>query len=132
MAADILAALRAASAGLLFPSERDAPLTPFLLEGAAPEFDAEAFLRLAGLPAGTPVERIDPAAFFEIVTSDQDWHDASERAEVRRWRALVALLSRSLAGLRVFRAGAVEVDACVVGRTAAGEWAGFTTRLIET
>jgi len=129
---EVLDSLRAACAGLSFPSERDQPLEAFAWADAGTELDARSLLRRLGLPPDAPVERVEPDAFFEIAVADQDWHGEAERNDARRFRRLVDILKGALSGLRVFRVGRVEIDAYVVGRTTRGDWAGVRTKLIET
>jgi hypothetical protein len=132
MADDVLDSLRAASAGLLFPSERDQPLEAFVWTDAGAELDASALRRRLGLPADAPVERVDPDEFFADAVARRDWHGAAEKDSARRFRILVEVLKDRLSGLRAFRVGRVEIDAYVVGRTARGDWAGVRATLIET
>jgi histidine triad (HIT) family protein len=132
MPADVLPLLQAACAGLLFPSERDEPLVPFLWNDAATEIDAPALLRLIGRPAETRVESADPDLFFQNAAADQGWHDEAEKDAGRRFQELLQLMKSLLRDLKAFRVGAIEIDAYVVGRAAGGEWAGVRTKLIET
>jgi hypothetical protein len=125
-----LSSIEEAARGLLFPSESDRPLVPyrFGLEEPTPE----AVLRARGLPAETPVEEISVASFFEGVTEAPEGAPAEEDATAERFRALVALLERELAELRVLRVGKVEIDALVLGRHPSGQWIGVSTQLVET
>jgi hypothetical protein len=129
---DTLAALSQSSQGLLFPSETDAPLVPFLWPDPQAPVSAASVRRLAELPADTPIEQRDLVAFFAPATTEEDWQDEAEQATARRFQALVRTLQELLQEATVFRAGVEpQVDAFVVGRCAHG-LAGLRTRLVET
>jgi Nuclease A inhibitor-like protein len=132
-AADVLSVLREAAQGLTFPSETDAPITAFAVEGTRVEGMAvDAVLQAVGNPSATPVRTISLEHFFQPVTQEQAWHNAQERGTAQRFRKLVEALKASLTDLRVFQVGEVEKDVYVVGKTASGELAGVKTRLVET
>src|SRR5262249_4301460 len=86
---------------------------------------------LAGLPPDTPVKVKSPDAFFKDATREESWHDDQEKAEVQRFKQLVAVLKENLADVKVFLAGGNEADAFIVGRTESG-WAGLRTRVVQT
>lgn len=124
--ADVLEALAEAASRLWFPSESDAPLTPYLWPGARKPTPG-ALLRAEGHPPGTPVEIVKLEELFDALTAPRP--GATDTA---RWRALVDLLETHLEGLRVYRIGAVDVDAYVLGRHRSGAWLGLKTHLVET
>jgi Nuclease A inhibitor-like protein len=62
----------------------------------------------------------------------QDWHDESKAKEVRQYQGLVKLLQESLEGVLVYRLGTVEIDIYIVGKTPDGNWAGLSTKAVET
>ena len=127
----VVEALKKASAGLLFPSETDAPFEPFEWPGEQGKPDKARVLELAKLPAGTRVKTKSVDAFFKEVTKEEDWHDDEEKAQVQKFQQLVQTLKESLADIKVFQAGKVESDAYIVGRTEAG-WAGLKTKVVQT
>lgn len=129
--AAIFHALGRAAAGLLFPSESDAPLTPYRWAGAGEPTPAALREALALAPE-TPVETVTARDFFAGVTEAPEGASAEERAQAARFHALVELLSGALADLRVYRVGAVDVDAFVLGRHPSGAWLGLRTHLVET
>jgi hypothetical protein len=129
--AHLFRALARASSGLLFPSESDAPLTPYRWRGPG-EPSPGALLAAEGFAPGTLVETVAVEDFFAGVTEAREGADAADRAEADRFRALVDLLARDLAGLRAYRVGVVDVDAFVLGRHPSGAWLGLRTHLVET
>jgi hypothetical protein len=129
----LLDTLAKATFGLLFPSESDAPLTPFCLPGTpGEELTAEALLAAENLPSDTPVETLTVAAFFDPFAEIDPSASAEDRAEAERYRALVELLARELTSLRVYRVGKVDIDVYILGQTAEGAWVGLKTHVVET
>jgi len=127
----LIATLEAATQGLLFPSETDAPLTPFFWPSEAKSLTPDLVLRLAGLPAGTAVSTQDFDEFFAPVVTEEDWQNDEEKAEVRRFQALAKALKDNLKDVAVFRAGETNISVFVVGK-ASGGFAGVATRIVET
>jgi hypothetical protein len=127
----VVEALKKASAGLLFPSETDAPFEPFEWPGEQGKPDKARVLELAGLPPGTPVKTKGLDAFFKDATREEAWHDDQEKAEVQRFKQLVQALKDNLSDVKVFLAGAAESDAYIVGRADSG-WAGLKTKVVQT
>lgn len=129
---DIPTVLKAASKGLLYRSETDAPLEAFEWPGEEGKPQKARVLELAGAAATTPVKVRGLDAFFADATQEQDWHDDEEKAEVERFNQLVQTLKETLEDSKVFLLGrGAEKDAYVVGRTDSG-WAGLKTRVVET
>ena len=127
----VVEALKKASAGLLFPSETDAPFEVVEWPGEQGKPDKARVLELAGQSANTPVKTKGLDAFFKDATSEQDWMDEGEKAEARRFKELVQAIKDNLADVKVFLAGRAEADAYIVGRAESG-WAGLKTRVVQT
>ncbi|MEO0852004.1 MAG: nuclease A inhibitor family protein [Cyanobacteria bacterium J06648_11] len=128
---DLRDRLQTATDGLLWPSETDAPLEVFEWEredAIAPE----TLLQTLEFPAETPIECLSIEHFFKKVTRDRDWHDDTEKARVRRFKALARLLTETLDNPQGFRVGKIDIDAFAIGKTPAGNWAGIRTHLVET
>ncbi|GAB4094442.1 nuclease A inhibitor family protein [Flaviaesturariibacter terrae] len=120
-----LQSLQQEAAGLLVISESEAALEAFeLAPGEAPE---NGLLRLAALPAGTPVEIQDAAPFFE--KQERMYSDQPEGA---RFRSLGEHLSAQLTELRLYRAGNIRIEAFLLGTLPDGTRGGLRTQLIET
>jgi hypothetical protein len=124
-------ALKKASAGLLFPSETDAPFEPVEWPSEQGKPDKARVLELAGLPPDTTVKTKSLDAFFKDATQEEAWHDDQEKAEVQRFKQLVRAIKDNLSDVKVFLAGGAEADAYIVGRTEAG-WAGLKTKVVQT
>jgi hypothetical protein len=124
----LLQELQQASEGLLFMSENDYPLTAFVWEQAANGFNTDMLLAKAGHPAGTLVETRTVDNFFRNAIRD----DLYGEEAAARFRQVVELLKTRLTDLQVYRLGEISIDVYVVGKTATGDLAGYSTRVIET
>lgn len=136
---ETLKVLRDAVKGLTFESESSAPVKAFLwptAEGTPGPLTADALRereKLAGdvaIAEAVGSEAVDD--FFAPMAREQDWHGPDEKEAAARFRALTDLLKKDLSDLRVFRAGEIDIDAFVIGRTPRGDLAGVRTRLTET
>jgi hypothetical protein len=116
-------ALAKASKGLLFPSETDAPLEPFLWEGAGDKLTKDRVRQLAGASKGAAVEETTLDDLLSTVPEeDRDQFDK-----------LAAALKQQLSGVKVYKVGdEPEKQVYVVGKTPDGQWAGLKTTVVET
>ena len=116
-------ALRKAARGLLLPSETDAPLKPFLWEGAGGKLSKDRVRELAGAGEDASVEETSLDDLFETVP-DEDRPN---------FEKLSAAIRQQLSGVKVYKLGdEAERDVYVVGKTQDGQWAGLKTRVVET
>jgi hypothetical protein len=118
MADTLLSKLQQATAGLLYPSEYDEPLEPFMWEPA--ENTLTEVRRLSGHPPHDHCQTLSADAFFNNL------------AEVEGFPALYETLKDTLTDLKVYRCGAANLTVYVVGRDTHGRLAGFKTRAVET
>jgi len=118
MADTLLTTLTQATEGLLYPSEYDAPLEPFVWEPA--DNTLSDVRRLSGHPPEERCQTLSADAFF------------GELAEVEEFSALYETLKETLTDLKVYRCGAANLTVYVVGRDQKGRLAGFKTRAVET
>jgi hypothetical protein len=72
--------------GLLFPSESDFPLEPFVWESAT--ISPETILLRSQKPADTAIETIALEDFFAPVVTDEDWFEDEDREIAQRFRDL--------------------------------------------
>jgi hypothetical protein len=118
-------ALGDATAGLLFPSETDAPFTPFSWPVVS-TVDAET-VEAVTWPKGAKKKRAvteqTVAAFFA------ELEDADDAAGFNRLKAVVG---KVMTNPKVFRVGGPEVEVYLVGLAANGEVADFRTVSVET
>ena len=116
------------SKDLLFPSESDYPLEPFIWESAT--LSPETILTRSHKPLDTAIESITLEEFFAQVTADQDWYDDEDRAIAQRFRDLQAAIA-TLENVQVFKVGTVEIDVYIVGEIGP-DLVGLKTTFIET
>ncbi|HEY0607773.1 MAG TPA: nuclease A inhibitor family protein [Herpetosiphonaceae bacterium] len=120
------------SEGLLFPSETDAPIHPFVWEESTP-FSIAALRKAKGYDDSTPIAKLDVDEFFGPATRAYDWHGPEERERVRRFQALLETLKARLSDVAAYKVGASgTIDVFVVGRAEDGTIAGVTTQVVET
>jgi hypothetical protein len=123
--------LERAAAGLFYVSEADFPIEVVHFPTGRGPPGAAAVARATG-HARAPCREQTVEAFFAIAVTPQPWHGPAEEESVRRFRALVRVLQTQLRDPRVFRFGALDIDAFVLGVTSAGDWAGLRTHLVQT
>src|SRR4051794_27998536 len=117
------AALRAASDGLLYTSETDAPWAVIDWPAAEGEPTAEEVRRRGRHKPDAPAEEQSPDKFFAPLTTDQDWYGEDEKATAARYRQLHDTVRRLLGGPKVIRIGEVKVAVYVIGSAKEGGWA---------
>jgi len=123
--------LKQASEGLLFLSETDAPFEVISWQ-TQEQLTPAKLLQLTNHPPDAPVEIVSVDELFDVANAEEDWHDEEEWETVQRFQNLVNILKQNLSQLQVYRVGSVEIDAYIVGVTDGGEWAGLSTKLVET
>ena len=131
MIESIATQLQQASKGFLFLSETDAPFEVISCQTQR-ELTPAKLLQLMNHPPDAPVEVVSVDEFFAHATQEEDWHDEEEREMVQRFQNLVSVLKQNLLQLQVFRVGNTNIDAYIVGVTPSGDWAGLSTKLVET
>lgn len=128
----VIDTLQKATEGLLFVSETDAPLQPFFwpdvgTTSPTPELVAHA----ANLPAAASIKSVRLDTFFRPATTEEEWHNEEEKAQVQRFKDLVKTLKETLDNMKVFRVGETSIDVYIVGRVEGG-YAGLKTKVVET
>ena len=124
--------LKHATDGLLFPSETDAPLEPFFWpHDDDSKLTPETLAPLAGVAADTPVKSVKLETFFRPATKEEEWHNEEEKAEVKKFQALVEAIKETVKRPQVFRVGDTNIDVFIVGSVEGG-YAGLQTKVVET
>jgi hypothetical protein len=127
----IAAHLKQASEGLLFLSETDASFE-VIHWSTQEELTPAKLLQLTNHPHDAPLEIVSVDEFFDVANAEEDWHDEGERETAKRFQNLVNFLKQNLSQLQVYRVGSTDIDAYIIGVTDGGEWAGLSTKLVET
>jgi hypothetical protein len=119
--------------GLTYTSESDRPFEFFLLPGAGDRPPGvEAFARLVGAEAGTPLEERDLDEFFLRHAETSDPYDTEAQRIRPRYERLRETLRNELRWTTVYRIGRIEVQCYVVGGDGRGNLAGLRTVAVET
>jgi hypothetical protein len=126
-----LETLTKAVEGLTFPSETDAPFTPFFWEEASDSAPTKEIVAAHSNKEAGDITSKSLAALFKPLVQEEEWHNEAEKAEVRRYAELQETLKATLKQIKVFRIGEVEIDVYIVGTTSGG-YAGLQTKAVET
>ena len=114
----ILSALTKAAAGLLFPSETDAPFAAF---SWGKQLNTAETIRVKGAVAKEDACR-------ELSLDDF----LGDLLEEQEFRTLQKAILANLADVKVYRCGSIEVTYFIVGTTTDGQIAGLKTTGVET
>lgn len=128
---DELTRLAQAAEGLLFSSESDYPLEPFVWTESVP-FSPDMLYTLTSLPEGTPVTPVDVATFFMPMVRRSADDSEDTRKRIARFRILLRLVQRLLDAPMVYKLGTIEIPAFIVGRLPDGRIGGLRTMVVET
>ncbi len=124
-------ALEQACAKLVYVSETDSPVEPFVDSSIADVSPGSVSAGLGRNP-GEAIEQVDFESFFEKLTRARDWHTAAQERSNQRFAELEKLLAANLEQPAVFRFGTVRIDIFVVGKDSGGNLAGVKTMAVET
>ncbi|WP_375466925.1 nuclease A inhibitor family protein [uncultured Nostoc sp.] len=128
---EILDQLRTATNGLLMMSESEYPFEVFLWEGIALG-TPQKVVQQTNHPQDTPIKIVGIDDFFQVATTEEDWHEEEEKATVKRFQALVQTLKENLSNLQVYRLGEIEIDVYIIGQIPSGDSIGLSTKVVET
>jgi Nuclease A inhibitor-like protein len=129
----LVAQLQAATDGLLWISETDAPFAMIHWQAAqASDLPHQQLLELTHHSPETVVETVDLDEFFGPAIQKHAWFGAEEQAISARYGELVTILQHNLRDLKVYRVGEMAIDIYIVGQTEAGEVLGLATQVVET
>jgi len=117
----VQSSLAKAAKGLMFVSETDAELEPFVWDVDG-KLDEDGLRKQVDAGEDSPVEETTLDRFFRAVPSSQK----------KKFDALAKTLKDNLSDLRVYKVGEVEMDVYIVGKTNDGRWAGLKTQVVET
>lgn len=121
--------LKKASKEILYISETDAEILPFVGEKAE-AVNAETVLKQTRTDA--PVEERDFEEFFKRLTSLQEWFGDEEIENANRFAKLKEILQKNLKDIKVFKIGTVEINIYIVGLDQQNILTGVQTKAVET
>jgi len=131
MSKAVLTALRKATKGLLYMSEKDAPFKVISTEKLTAPTTAT-IAEILHQPTDSPVEEVAFTKFFAELTKPQKWHAEDDKAVIKRYQDLLAAMREHLTGLKVFKIGKVRVKIAILGQSESKEWMGLETDSLET
>lgn len=130
---DILKKISSASSDLLWLSESDYPFEAITFsQKDLPEMQEGILLKKLDKQADTLVKKIEFEKFFQRATKEEDWHNTSDKATVKQYQKLVNLLQNNLHNLQVYLLGEIEIDVYILGQLPSGDWAGLSTKMVQT
>ncbi|MCS6777102.1 MAG: nuclease A inhibitor family protein [Chloroherpetonaceae bacterium] len=132
---ELLKLLHSDTSGLMYMSEAEFPLSPFLWEQqqvGAPSITPEVLREWRKIPDSETVQEVPFADFFAPAVTEQEWFEPEDHRLAERFRQLMQVLQTHLTDLKVFKVGRVRKVVYVVGRTTDGHFAGFSTLVVET
>lgn len=119
--------LQSLVADLWYPSETDAPVTVVVWPSPWPKGV------LNPLEAGSStITEHPPEQFFQPILKQPFWHSAQGEHLAQRYHAIQDFLRNTLADLRTYRVGQVEIALYLVGQHPSGVWVGLQTQVVET
>jgi hypothetical protein len=150
--AEVKAALEAATAGLLMPSETDArfvflqgqPLggAPITVEVVRAQLTAQHDALIStvmytdpserSLAAKTQVEERTVADFLGNIINNADPNDPASQATAQRLATFKSVLQSRLTDVKVYRFGRISISTFFVGRAPTGELVALLTGQVET
>ncbi|BDA67036.1 nuclease inhibitor homolog [Calothrix sp. PCC 7716] len=130
---ELLDKLKLATDGLLFMSESEYPFEVFLWHSKQKQqVDTEFVLSKLNKPSDTKVEFVDLDSFFDVATTEEEWHSKEDKEIVKKYQYLVKIIKENLSDIKVARLGDIEIDAYIIGQVPSGDLAGLSTKIIET
>jgi hypothetical protein len=126
------AALRAATDGLSFQSETDAPWAVIDWPAAEGEPTADAVRKRGRHRADAPAEEQSVDEFFAPLLAEQNWYGDEEKATAARYHRLRDAVKQLLGNPKVVRIGERKVAVYVIGTAKESGWTGIRTTAVET
>lgn len=130
---ELLDKLKLATDGLLFMSESEYPFEVFVWQSKEKQLlNPEFVLSKLNKPSDTKVEFVDLDSFFDVATTEEDWHSKEDKEIVKKYQNLVKIIKENLSDIKVARLGDIEIDVYIIGQVPSGDLAGLSTKIIET
>ena len=127
----LLAELSQACDALMWLSESDYPWQVVSWRNED-KIDCQTLLQHYEYHPETKVSTKTLDSFFQNATTEQEWHDETEKAEVKRYQNLYSWLKNNLRDIQVFLVGEIEIDVYLLGRANQDKVVGLSTKMIQT
>ncbi len=126
-----IARLDAATSGVLMPSESDEPFRTVYWPLEKTEITKAEIALYLTENADADVATKSVEAFFQNAVQVEDWMDADEKADAKKFAALVETIHAELKNPQVYLIGEREITAAILGKVAGG-FGGVVTLVVET
>ena len=126
-----MALIEADAAGLLMPSETDAPMVVRYWAADKTELLPGDVAALVEQKADAPVETQTVAEFFQRAATVEDWMGGDEKATAQKFQKLIDTLQTQLENPRVYLFGERERTVVIIGKVKGG-FGGVVTLVVET
>ncbi|PSB11016.1 nuclease [Pleurocapsa sp. CCALA 161] len=123
--------LELATKDLLWLSETEYPMQVVYWQDEN-NFTQETLLQQHNYSPDTKITTKEFAAFFTAATKQETWHNEAEQAQVKKYQALVNLMTENLTNIKVYLLGEIEIVAYILGTTQHKAIAGVTTQIVAT
>lgn len=129
----LLDKLKQASDGLLFMSESEYPFEVLFWECEEKQVvDTKFILSKLDKAPDTKVEFVELESFFDVATTEEDWHSSEDKEIVHKYQNLVKVIKECLSDIKVVRLGDIDIDVYIIGKASSGGLAGLCTKVVET
>ncbi|ALF56006.1 nuclease [Nostoc piscinale CENA21] len=130
---NVIQQIQQTSYDLLMMSESEYPFEVVFWSGEGQEsLTNQKLLQLTNHPLETPIETVELDYFFRNCAEEQEWHDELQKQNVQKFQTLIKTLKDNLTNIKVYRLGSISIDVYIIGKTAANDLAGVSTKVIET
>ena len=116
--------------GLLWLSEADYPFEVFVWDDLT-TITPEQLCEKTGHSPNISIKTMGIDDFFCVCTTEEDWHNQEEKAEVKRYQELLSFLKKNLEEIKVYKLGKCEIDVYIVGQCNS-QLIGLQTKIVET
>ena len=127
---ELLNQLEAACRDLIYISETDSPVEPFMFNEMKFLLEEVARESEEGFPGRTERKGFDD--FFDRLTTDKDWHTESKKKQTEGFRNLRRLLEDKTISHEVVRQGDIRIRIFAFGSTPEGKVYGVKMISVET
>lgn len=127
---ELLNQLETACRDLIYISETDSPVEPFMFNEMKLFLEDVARESEENFPGRKERKGFDE--FFDRLTADKEWHTESKKKQTERFRNLRRLLAENTIGHEVIRQGDVRIRIFAFGSTPEGKVYGVKMISVET
>lgn len=122
--------LETACCDLIYISETDSPVEPFMFDDMKLFLQEVARESEESFPGRTERRGFDD--FFDRLTADKDWHSEAKKKQTERFRNLRKLMADKTKSLEVLRQGDTRIRIFAFGSTPEGKVYGVKMISVET